>query len=83
VLYCQSAEANFRTYYTFLLAHYEMRQLGELKWILSIRVNRNASLKTLLLCQDYYIANIASTSYFDALLGYSDTPHTTNELRSY
>jgi hypothetical protein len=51
VLYRCSAEAKFRAFRAALLAQYEMRELGDLKWFLNIRVRRDPSELKLWLCQ--------------------------------
>jgi hypothetical protein len=83
VLYSCSAEAKFRVFRAALLARYEIREMGDLKWFLNIRVKRDHSELKLWLCQDSYIYNIASLFYLDALTHYPDTPMATDELRPY
>jgi hypothetical protein len=83
VLYRRSAEAKFRAFRAALLARYEMRELGDLKWFLNIRVRRDRSELKLWLCQDSYISNMASSFHLDALSHYPDTPMATDELRLY
>jgi hypothetical protein len=82
-LYCRSAEAKFRAFRAALLARYEMRELGDLKWFLNIQVKRDLSELKLWLCQDSYISNIASSFHLDALSRYPDTPMATDKLRPY
>jgi hypothetical protein len=43
-----------------LLDRYEMRSLGDLKWFLGIRIERNRPARKLWLCQDSYIDKIAT-----------------------
>ncbi|KAJ6437664.1 Cut9 interacting protein Scn1 [Purpureocillium lavendulum] len=43
-----------------LKAQYEMKDLGELKWFLGIRILRDRTARKLWLCQDSYIDNIAN-----------------------
>ncbi|KAJ6439138.1 peramine synthetase [Purpureocillium lavendulum] len=43
-----------------LKAQYEMKDLGELKWFLGIRVLRNRAARKLWLCQDSYIEKIVN-----------------------
>jgi hypothetical protein len=83
VLYCRSAEAKFRAFCAALLARYEMRELGELKWFLNICVKRDRSELKLWLCRDSNIFNMASSFYVDTLSRYPDTPMATDELRPF
>jgi hypothetical protein len=81
VLYRRSAEAKFRNFCAALLARYEMRELGNLKWFLNICVKRNRSELKLWLCQDAYIFNMSSSFHLDVLSHYPDTLIATNKIR--
>ncbi len=83
MLYHRSAEAKFGAFSAALLARYEMRELGDLKWFLYIRVKRDRSELKLWLCLDSYISNIASSFHLDALSHYPDTPMGTDVLQPY
>jgi hypothetical protein len=81
VLFHRSAEAKFRAFRAALLARYEVRELGGLKWFLNICVIRDRSQRKLSLRQDTYVSKVASSFHLDALTRYPDTPLTTDELR--
>jgi hypothetical protein len=83
VLYRHSAEAKFKAFCAALLARYEMRELGDLKWFHNIRVKRDRPGMKLWFCQDFYMSNIASSLHHDVLSCYPDTPKATDELRPY
>ena len=53
--------AAYQSFRSELLNHYEMRDLGELKWFLGIRVIRDRPQRKIWLCQDSYIDKIART----------------------
>jgi hypothetical protein len=64
---------------TRLLNRYEMRSLGDLKWFLGIRIERDRPARKLWLCQDSYIDKIATKFHCDK--GKSPgTPLQTEEL---
>jgi len=72
----------YDSFRTRLLEHYEMRDIGELKWFLGIRVIRDRLLRKVWLCQDSYIDKIAHT--FHLTDGKAPpTPMATDELLPY
>jgi len=74
-----SAYESFRTQ---LFERYEMRDIGELKWFLGIRVIRDRVQRKIWLCQDSYIDKIAHS--FNLTDGKAPpTPMATDELLPY
>jgi hypothetical protein len=67
ILYHKSHYPEYQRFKIALLQKYEFKDLGQLKWFLSIRVVRDRSLKKLWLCQDSYIKKIARS--FDLVNG--------------
>ena len=61
VLYHRSNKADFLEFQRRLLETYELRDIGELKFFLGIRVIRDRVEKRLWLCQDDYILKIVLT----------------------
>jgi hypothetical protein len=58
-----SYPSNADTYKQFrseLFKEYEIRDIGELKWFLGIRVVRDRARRRLWLCQDAYIAKMSA-----------------------
>ena len=68
VLYHPSQQGAYNQFRTQLLGRYKMREIGELKWFLGIRVLRNRTDRKLWLCQDSYISKITS------IYGLQDSP---------
>lgn len=60
VIYGKQNQAHFEEFEAGLLKRFEMRCLGELKWFLGIRIERERSTRRLWLCQDSYILKIAA-----------------------
>ena len=55
--------SNISAYHEFrekLLDAYKMREMGELKWFLGIRIVRDRALRKIWLCQDSYITKICN-----------------------
>jgi hypothetical protein len=72
----------YQSFRTDLLNHYEMRDLGQLKWFLGIRVIRDRSQRKIWLCQDSYIDKVART--FHLTDGKAPpTPMATDDLHPY
>jgi hypothetical protein len=67
---------------TKLFEHYEMRDLGELKWFLGVRVIRDRLKRKIWLCSDSYIDKIAHTFHLTDEKA-PPTPIVTNELLPY
>ena len=59
VLYHRSKQEAYESFRTSLLAAYEMREIGDMKWFLGIRVIRDREQRKLWLCQDAYLDQIA------------------------
>ena len=75
---------NLDSYDTFrsqLINEYEMRDMGELKWFLGIRVVRDRSQRKLWLCQDSYIQKIIAK--FGLEKSSAKTPMATEALTKY
>ena len=68
VLFSKQNQSKFEHFKRNLLRQYKMRTLGELKWFLSIQIERNRAERKIWLCQDSYISkmtakfNISTTS---------------------
>jgi hypothetical protein len=60
VLYLPSHRAAYTDFRTKLLKVYNMREIGDLKWFLGIRVIRDRTQRKLWLCQDAYIKKMYS-----------------------
>jgi hypothetical protein len=61
VLVHPSEHDAYETFRTLLLREYEMREMGELKWFLGIRILRDRTNRKLWLCQDSYVDKVVST----------------------
>ena len=62
-----------------LRAHFEIREMGELKWFLGMRIARDRATRRLWLCQDSYIEKIARRFHLLPGCAY-DTPLPPEEL---
>ena len=72
----------YQSFRTRLFEHYEMRDLGELKWFLGIQVIRDRLKRKIWLCQDSYIDKVAHS--FHLTDGKAPpTPMLTDELLPY
>ena len=60
---------------------YEMRDIGEMKWFLQIRIVRDRNLRKLWLCQDSYIQKIVSRFHLENSI--AKTPMATEPLLKY
>ena len=49
----------YEAFRTAIMSHFELREIGELKWFLGIRILRDRIHHKVWLCQDSYIAKIA------------------------
>jgi Reverse transcriptase (RNA-dependent DNA polymerase) len=79
ILYRTTDTGAYDSFQTQLFEHYEMRDIGELKWFLGIRVIRDRIQRKVWLCQDSYIDKIAHT--FHLTDGKAPpTPMATDEL---
>ena len=68
------------TFLTDLRSKLEVRDLGEWKWFLGVRIVRDREVKKLWLCQDSYIEKMATDYRLDTMPKFPDTPMTTDEL---
>ncbi len=59
VLYHPNNQSVYQEFRTKFLKAFKMRELGELKWFLGIRVVRDRKARKLWLCQDSYITKIS------------------------
>jgi hypothetical protein len=64
------------------MAEYELRELGELKWFLGIRVVRDRTQRKIWLCQDSYIEKMAEKFHLQEGVC-PKTPITTDEILPY
>ena len=63
---------------------YKMREMGELKWFLSIRIVRDKALRKIWLCQDSYITKICNKYRNKERTNKTPlTPIGTQQLQSY
>lgn len=60
ILYSKQNKQRFLKFEASLLQRFEMRTLGELKWFLGIRVERERSTRRIWLCQDSYASKLAA-----------------------
>lgn len=60
VLYARQNIAYLRSFETNLLQRYQVRSLGDLKWFLGIRIQRDRDARKMWLCQDSYISSTAT-----------------------
>jgi hypothetical protein len=60
VLYHRDSKEEYELFRSKLLEEYEIRELGDLKWFLGIRIIRDRSQSKLWLCQDSYIDKMVS-----------------------
>lgn len=74
ILFNKKNEQKFKEFEHKLLQRFEMRSLGELKWFLGIRVDRERALRKLWLCQDSYITKIAAKYNVNADIKLPKTP---------
>ena len=58
VLYYPSNISAYMEFKEKLLDAYKIREIGELKWFLGIRIIRDRALRKIWLCQDLYITKI-------------------------
>ncbi|RMZ79296.1 hypothetical protein DV736_g6685, partial [Chaetothyriales sp. CBS 134916] len=65
-----------------LTGHFQMRDLGDLRWFLGIRVARDREKRLIWLSQDSYIENIAVRFALDKQKGYPSTPLPIEPLES-
>lgn len=65
------------------MARYEMRDVGELKWFLGIRIVRNRAQGKVWLCQDSYVSKITALFNLQDLTRYPDTLMTLEDLKNY
>lgn len=79
ILYHKRHQPEFIQFKQALLAKYEFKDLGELKWFLGIRVIRNRQEQKLWLCQDSYIEKV-TTSFNLLEHGLFKTPLQCEEL---
>ncbi len=61
VLYHRNFTAEYDEFRTGLMQAYELKDLGDLKWFLGIRIIRDRQLRKLWLCQDSYIDKLVDT----------------------
>lgn len=81
--YRWSDGTRFLAFRTALLTGYEMRDLGDLKWFLGIRILRDRALRKLWLCQDSYVSKIASSFHLDRLTQHPDAPMIIDDLQAH
>ena len=72
----------FQEFVTTLKVQIEIKELGELKWFLGIRIIRDRSKRKLWLCQDSYIEKIAQRFNLIPAKVY-DTPLPVEDLNKY
>ena len=58
IFYYRKERVRYEEVRSLLLGKYEMREMGELKWFLGIRVVRDRTQRKIWLCQDSYIENM-------------------------
>ena len=81
VLYLPSHRAAYDDFRTKFLKVYNMREMGDLKWFLGIRVIRDQTQRKLWLCQDAYIEKMYSQfGHPDATAKAPRTPLSTQTL---
>lgn len=83
VLYRRSNRVQFFEFRSTLMDRYKMRDLGELKWFLGIKIMRNRAQQKLWLCQDSYVSKIAASFHLEELIRYPNTPMTVENLENY
>jgi len=71
----------FEAFKQKLMDCYEIPEMGELTWFLSIRVIRDCTQKKLWLCQDSYIKKVAATFHLEHHQAY--VPMITDALKAY
>ena len=80
--YHKDCLGKFQEFVTALKARIEIKELGELKWFLGIRITRDRSKRKLWLCQDSYIEKIAQRFNLIPAKVY-DTPLPVEDLSKY
>ncbi len=84
VLYLPSHRAAYDNFRTKFLKVYNMREIGDLKWFLGIRVIRDRTQRKLWLCQDAYIEKMYSQfGHPDATTKAPRTPLSTQTLHPF
>ena len=83
VLYQTKHYNDFTTFATKLAERYELRNLGNLKWFLGIRMAKDRTEGTVSLSQDSYIEKMATTFNIHEQSRYPKTPMLTEELLPY
>jgi hypothetical protein len=81
VLFHKSNKGLYEEFRTNLMGEFKLREIGQLKWFLGIRVLRDRIHHKLWLCQDSYITKIAKT--FNLQYRKARTPMSTNLLMPY
>ena len=61
VLYHSLDEQAYKNFRTSLISQFKLREIGELRWFLGIRILRDRIHHRIWLCQDSYITKIART----------------------
>ena len=82
ILYHRNNREAYEAFRTQLLREYEMRELGELRWFLGIRIVRDRIQRKIWLCQDSYIESLVETFHLQSSK-YPHTPMLTDELHPY
>lgn len=84
VLSLSSDRLAYDQFRTALMGAYKMRDMGELKWFLGIRVVRDRLARKIWLCQDSYLTKLAQKFPHQAVLGKRpQTPMSTDTLHQY
>ena len=80
VLFSAKNAQVFQKFECDLLQRFEMREIGDLKWFLGVRVERDRPARKLWLCQDSYITKIAARYNIDTTARPPKTPLPLEEL---
>jgi len=72
----------FQEFVTALKAQIDIKELGEMKWFLGIRITRDRSRHKLWLCQDSYVENMVQKYHLLPAIAY-ETPLPVEDLNKY
>jgi hypothetical protein len=61
VLFHRRDRQSYEAFRRALMSHFQLREIGELKWFLGIRILRDQIYHKIWLCQDLYVAKVAKT----------------------
>ena len=83
VLFHPSNRTAYDNFKQRLMAKLILREIGELRWFLGIRIVRDRTQRKVWLCQDSYLADVYNTFRLDGKYGNYHVPIPTEPLEPY